>query len=184
MGNRYCSYNNYAPMKGKDGERYDEYVDGDNPIWAAKDYCGNTDVYPEPPVGFHSQRCYWKGPAFNTSKGLFKGSELPQMLAQRAKSSVKPDWKENEGWTEAVLDLRSMKSLLETDPGGVIMAFMYVVSAKHIETKSARADALTMQSIFKTDHSIEIPVIGVDITVDTTKSDPFVPDEETIEVSV
>merc|ERR1712130_436905 len=135
------------------------YVDGDNKEWATPAHCGNADSFETIPLGISAERCYWKGPAFNTSNGLFENSELAQMVNQRLSSN------NTVNRTEVVLDERGMQSILLEDPGSLITAFLYAKNSNPIDTGIARDQAKQMQIDFQKEWGLKVPIVAVDVEV-------------------
>merc|ERR1712217_925577 len=100
----YSPFQNIAP----DGE----FVDGDSP-YAQRCLC-KDDQTSDP--GLYPHRCFWHGPAYNTSTGHFGTSELQHFVKQRLKFITRANI-----WDEAVIDGYGLKQmLLAKDPASAL----------------------------------------------------------------
>jgi hypothetical protein len=116
--------------------------------------------------------CFWRGPAYNTSHGLFGKSELPEMfeqykLADATASAVQ--------WNELVMDGCILQKILAIDPASAIVAVYYDNPSFHGGNTTEQLDiALDIQSDLRRKYGVQFPIVGVNQkAVLTPQTGPF-----------
>jgi len=117
-------------------------------------------------------QCFWKGIAFDTTKGKDTWDETHAMLDRRVSHTKKDSGSDYgpaiEAWNEMVLDGARVQDALRMDPAGTVVAVVYGGkddwSASQFKGSAQRL-AKHMQK--KYNMSAPIPVIQLDATVDT-----------------
>lgn len=168
--NPHAPYFNIAP----DGN----FVDGDNEEYAKKCLC--TDVNSEQHDAAGND-CFWRGPAYNTSKGLYGGTEYGSVIQQRL-NVVEPasQWR----WNELVMDAALLQQILTEDPASAITAVFYhnnVILPDQNEQNKEKAQNIQSQMLDR--YKIKFPIVECGLHVPVSKEKgPFV--ESTLGTSV
>jgi len=178
-GNSNCSsnrtaFNNICPSTGKVCTADDDEI--------KRVMCKPYGPMPVPSKGTDGQ-CIFGMPSLNYP-GKARDNHLRDMLKARLQHQVGKDDKGPliSHWNEVILDERLLIPAIGFDPATVISAFIYVKSMA-----GSRKVAEAMRDKFSEYYSVgKIPVIGVDDTVDFTKTGgPFVVEgEEGLSVTI
>jgi len=158
----HAPYFNIAP----DGE----FVDGDNEEYAKKCLC--TDVHSEQHDAAGND-CFWRGPAYNTSKGLYGGSEYKSVIQQRL-NVVEPasQWR----WNELVMDARVLQQILAEDPASAIVGVFYynnIILPDQNKQNKGKAQDIQTQLLEK--YKVKFPIVECGLHVPVSKEKgPFV----------
>lgn len=119
--------------------------------------------------------CFWRGPAFNTSHGLWGKSELQSAIQDRLDLA---SWHEADINDEAVLDAGLVREVLKTDPASAIVAVFYYDDAQHPQdTPGHVAGAKRIQRQLMEHFGVMLPIVGAKqhVVVSSEQGPFFVP---------
>lgn len=138
------------------------FVDGDS-LEATRSLCKSIE----------QRGCFWRGPAYNTSKGPWGGSELAQMVQQYEDMHLS---RYPVQWNELVLDGRLIKDTLRTDPASIIVAAWYSLDLKYPREISENiAAAMAISRRIEEFYGVQFPLVAVNRTaIVTPEKGPFV----------
>eukprot|EP00928_Gymnodinium_smaydae_P022703 TRINITY_DN18983_c0_g1_i1.p1 TRINITY_DN18983_c0_g1~~TRINITY_DN18983_c0_g1_i1.p1 ORF type:complete len:315 (-),score=46.75 TRINITY_DN18983_c0_g1_i1:231-1175(-) len=138
-------------------------VTGDSPL-ATSCLCTSTTT----PVS--KDNCFWRGPAYNTSRGLFGKSELPEMFEQYKRRAPSPVQ-----WNELVMDACILQEILATDPASAIVAVYYDDPSFHGGNSTGQHEiAQGIQSDLRAKYGVQFPIVGINQElVLTPRTGPF-----------
>jgi len=144
--------------------------------------CVNKPESQWPTTQIHGAECFWKGPAWYKENGLVLDDTFSMLKwrddHEKGQSGQFPDLR---ALNEVIIDGEELLEALDVDAAATVLAMVYKT-----DEPGARdiANAMSMQMAAEYRLASPVPLIGIDMKVDTRFKSPFVVEPVSIEVAI
>lgn len=105
--------------------------------------------------------CFWRGPTYNTSTGLYGASEMQQFVEMREKDAPHIGT-----WDEVVIDARKLHDVLARDPASAFVGVFFFWNSDGAQFNAGRlATAKSVQRALKAKYGVDLPLVGINQSV-------------------